>query len=201
VKVFFTADEHYGHENARTGWGDPAKARPFVSLENMREELIARHNAVVGKGDEVWHLGDMFWRTLSGLDAAEIVLRLNGKHCYVLGNHEERMRNVNKYSYPYRCFQEVNERWQMHLPSSLLTHSASEPASKPAHRLIILDHYAGRVWAGSHRGSWQLHGHSHGMLCDIGLLQMDVGVDCNNFAPVSLEQVSAFMRKRELGAC
>lgn len=195
MNIFFTADEHHGHENARIGWGKAAQARPFGSLEEMTEGLIERHNAVVKKGDEVWHLGDMFWRTLTPVQAADIVCRLNGSHCYVLGNHEELMREHEPYRTVHKKFQEVNVRHELLIPHSTLT-TASEPVPKRSNLHIVLDHYAGRVWNRCHHGSWQLHGHSHGMLPDAGLLQMDVGVDCNGFAPVSLEQVRAFMSEK-----
>ena len=53
---------------------------------------------------------------------------------------------------------------------------------------IVLCHYAMRVWNASHYGAWQLYGHSHGTLPPIGK-QYDVGVDNNNFAPISFEEL------------
>jgi calcineurin-like phosphoesterase family protein len=186
MNIFFTADEHHGHESARAGWGDPAKARPFASLDDMTEGLIGRHNAV-------FHLGDMFWRTLDPARAHRILSRLNGAHYYVWGNHEEVMR-----SSPYlrALFTGICERRELRLRSDLPALRADEFRPMAAELLVVLDHYAGRVWNGAHRGSWQLHGHSHGSLPDLGLLQMDVGVDCNGFAPVSLERVAEYMRGR-----
>lgn len=34
---WFTSDEHIHHCNAWLGWGKPEKARPFNSLDHMRE--------------------------------------------------------------------------------------------------------------------------------------------------------------------
>jgi calcineurin-like phosphoesterase family protein len=45
-----------------------------------------------------------------------------------------------------------------------------------------------QVWYRSNQGSWHLFGHSHGKLKGIGL-SFDVGVDCTEFTPLSLEQV------------
>lgn len=39
----------------------------------------------------------------------------------------------------------------------------------------------------AHRGSWMLYGHSHGNLTDIGGKTIDVGVDCFDYYPVSLD--------------
>lgn len=60
---------------------------------------------------------------------------------------------------------------------------------------ITMCHYAMRVWHCSHYNSWQLYGHSHGNLEPRGK-QWDVGVDNNNFYPLSFEQVKEIMNKR-----
>ena len=59
-------------------------------------------------------------------------------------------------------------------------------------QLIVLCHYAMRVWNKSHYNSWQLYGHSHGNLPPLGK-QMDVGVDTHDFYPYSFEEVKALM--------
>lgn len=60
---------------------------------------------------------------------------------------------------------------------------------------VVADHYSGRVWDKSHKGSWLLWGHSHGELSDYGL-SFDVGVDCWNFKPLSMEDVAKEMKKK-----
>ena len=62
---------------------------------------------------------------------------------------------------------------------------ADAPSGK---QLIVLCHYAFRVWRNAHHGSWHLYGHSHGSLPSAGR-SMDVGVDCHDFSPISYEQV------------
>ena len=76
---FFTSDEHYGHRRII----DFCK-RPFADIYEMREALIAAHNAKVGRGDITFHLGDIFWRTMSVDEAMYIMSRLNGQHKLVL---------------------------------------------------------------------------------------------------------------------
>ena len=73
MKVLFTADLHFGHENCIIFDG-----RPFASVEEMDEELIRRWNAKVDKGDLVYVLGDMIWKSLNG-EAHELIRRLNGQ--------------------------------------------------------------------------------------------------------------------------
>jgi calcineurin-like phosphoesterase family protein len=45
-----------------------------------------------------------------------------------------------------------------------------------------------RVWNKSHYGSIMLHGHSHGSLPGTNQ-SLDVGVDCWDYTPVTLEQI------------
>jgi len=61
---------------------------------------------------------------------------------------------------------------------------------------VVALHYAMRTWPQSHYGSWQVFGHSHGNLPPIGL-QWDVGVDNNNFYPVSFDELKIIMEKRK----
>lgn len=176
-KVFFTSDEHYGHRNIIKFCN-----RPFTDLDDMREGLIARHNERVAPGDTVYHLGDMFWRTTKQQDASNILARLNGNHVYVRGNHEELFDQAEFYL-RFR-FDSVHERLY-------ITPDGGPKAG------VVLDHFAGRVWHKSDKGSWQLYGHSHGELPeDHNLLSFDVGVDANNWYPVSLTQVAERMHKK-----
>ena len=59
---------------------------------------------------------------------------------------------------------------------------------------IALCHYAMRVWNKSHFNAWQLYGHSHAMLSPVGK-QFDVGIDNNNYNPVSFEELRKIMDK------
>lgn len=60
---------------------------------------------------------------------------------------------------------------------------------------ITLCHYAMRVWPRSHYQTWHLYGHSHGSLPSIGKSH-DVGVDNNNFTPVSFLQICEIMKNK-----
>lgn len=176
---WFTSDEHHGHRNALTGWLDRATGvstqppRPWSTLEDMTEGIIDRHNSVVKRGDNIFHLGDMFWRTLDVDKAIEIMGRLNGQHFYILGNHEELMEEAGRSQTIRQQFVWVRDYAKI----------------KPFKGLsVVLSHYAHRVWDGSHKGTYHAYGHSHGAIPNFGR-SMDVGVDCNDFYPVSLDQL------------
>jgi calcineurin-like phosphoesterase family protein len=59
-------------------------------------------------------------------------------------------------------------------------------------QVIVLCHYSMQVWERSNHGSWHLFGHTHGKLKGVGM-SFDVGVDCTDFVPLSLDQVAEKM--------
>ena len=181
TQTWFTSDEHLGHQNI-IKFCD----RPFASLDEMTEKLVQNHNEVVGEHDNVYHVGDMFWRTFGLENAINLVRkRLNGNHFYVLGNHEELMLGTHP---------------QCQILRESFVWVAERELIKPRKGVkIVLDHYAGRVWQGSGGGSIQLYGHSHGEIEQTPYgKSMDVGVDANGYYPVSLDTVLEIMEKRSL---
>ena len=60
--------------------------RPYANAVEMNEDMITKWNAVVGKDDVVWHLGDFCFGCKEHVK--EIVPRLNGRINLVLGNHD-----------------------------------------------------------------------------------------------------------------
>jgi calcineurin-like phosphoesterase family protein len=168
--IWFTSDEHYGHRNIIDFCN-----RPFVDTDDMRESLIDNHNSIVKKGDRVYHLGDMFWRTVPLTECLSTVKRLNGQHFYIYGNHEEAFKSP----FVRNAFIWCRDLENLHIDG---------------YPNIMLCHYAMRTWNGSHKGSYQLYGHTHGELPPDGSLSCDVGVDAWNYKPVSLEQVEEKMK-------
>jgi len=63
---------------------------------------------------------------------------------------------------------------------------------------ISLMHYPMMSWPKSRNGSLHLHGHIHSKgdynleQREAGILRYDVGVDANNYCPVSIEQIKYF---------
>ena len=57
-------------------------------------------------------------------------------------------------------------------------------------RPVVLSHYPLLRWDRMHYGSFMLHGHVHGTLpFDPNVKRYDVGVDSNNFEPISFEEI------------
>lgn len=172
MTVFFSSDTHYGHAKIVK-----LAERPFADIEAMDEAMIAKWNSVVQPGDLVYHLGDFSFHKPAR--ATSIASRLQGQKYLVWGNHDGKR---------YRKESEFLAQWLWCKDLAEIDVQGQK---------IVLCHYAMKVWNKSHHGSWQLYGHSHGSLPDDpNALQLDVGVDCWDFTPVSFEQVAARMAKK-----
>lgn len=168
MNIFFTSDTHYAHAKIIEYCN-----RPFKDVQEMDEELISRHNSKVKPADTVYHLGDFaLVKDISLIKG--YVQKLNGQIHLIRGNHDDKREKG------LRGFADVKHYKEITI----------------GEQKIILMHYAMKVWNKSHYGSWQLHGHSHGSLPrDYTMKQLDVGVDCWNYAPISFEEVSEEMKK------
>lgn len=65
---------------------------------------------------------------------------------------------------------------------------------------FVLFHYPLEEWNKFYRGAYQLHGHQHNNSLynyenlQKGLRRYDVGVDANNFKPVSIDEIIKFLK-------
>jgi calcineurin-like phosphoesterase family protein len=83
METFFISDTHFGHKNI-IKFDGTKDYRPFATIEEHDAELIRRWNSVVGKRDNVFHLGDFCFSRKN----IEIAAQLNGVKRLVLGNHD-----------------------------------------------------------------------------------------------------------------
>lgn len=142
--------------------------RPFQDEFEMNEVIIKNSNSVVKGGDTVVHAGDLTLLKDRKKIQLEIIDRLNGNHIFLKGSHD--------YWLPRNKSIQI---WEKMIEGVY----------------VVVCHYAMRTWARSHYNSWQLYGHSHGRLEPVGK-SWDVGVDNNNFYPVSFEQIKEIMKNR-----
>lgn len=169
---FVTADLHFGHVGILKH-----TTRNFASVEEMDRVLIERWNAKVKSGAIVYVLGDVsFYRP----DKTRIILgQLNGTLRVVRGNHDK--KHTRK---------PLDERCDW-----VRDYYESKTASGVR---VCMFHYPLLTWNGSYRGSWHLHGHSHGNLAEFGGRRLDIGVDCHpNLEPFSYDEVYDFMATRK----
>ena len=159
--IYFTADQHYSHRKIIEYCN-----RPFTSIKEMDETLIANHNEIVKSDDTVIHAGDF---TLAKKHIAQnYISRLSGRHIFIGGSHDYWLGK----KHPLQILELTVEKQH-----------------------IVACHYCLRTWARSHFNSWHVYGHSHGNLQPIGK-SWDVGVDNNNFYPVSFERLSEIMKSQ-----
>lgn len=179
MTVFFTADTHFGH--ALMVASSRRCPRPWDTVEEMTEGLVANWNTVVSWKDTVYHLGDVSF--LKSGQTLEVLKRLNGFIHLVRGNHD---------GMSAQClgeFESVSDIKEIRVEGQKL----------------ILCHYALMTWNKMHEGSWMLHGHSHGALrVDETKCRMDVGVDARalpgrpeTYAPIPFEYVKMVMDAKQ----
>lgn len=209
MKTFFTSDTHFGHANIiryakrpqlrpgdevtvgkETMWFSKKVASERAT--EMDKFLIDRHNSVVTDTDDIYHNGDFCFGT--GQDALNYLNRLNFYRFYFIwGNHDKAMQDVWKIKTGPVCAEQT--KYADLLNRLYFIGNMKEVTF--GDKSIILNHYAMRVWNRSHHGAWHLYGHSHGSLPDDPHSRsFDVGVDCHDYYPITLEQVGKIMDKK-----
>lgn len=165
--TYFTADTHFYHE-AMIRYCN----RPFSTVFEMNETLIANWNKVVDDTDKIYILGD-FALKCSISSCKDILYNLKGKKYFVLGDHDKQIWKCKEY------FEEISPLMKITVDNIPIT----------------LCHYALRTWWKSHYNAWSCYAHSHSCLEPIGK-SWDVGVDNNKFTPISFEQLREIMKTR-----
>ncbi len=169
MAIFFTSDTHFGHEAIIH-----LCKRPFGSVKEMNETLIARWNETVAPGDTVYHLGDFCHRNAHAV--SEYRRELNGTIRLILGNHDV-LSEADRAQ-----FETISQMEQI----------------RPDGYELFLCHYPMRDWDRCWRGAWHLFGHVHGRLDHAPHgYSLDVGVDSHDFRPWSLEEIASVMDTRE----
>ena len=183
--IWFISDTHFGHENFLTFRREGGeRIRPFSSLKEMDETMIARWNERVAENDIVYHLGDVaMGDRVTVLDA--IMPRLKGRKRLVLGNHDTAEMGVYR-----KHFQKITS-WR----------SFDEDLCGPG-RSFVACHYP------LHESSFRLpgdygidgarfcvHGHIHERVINHPCY-FNVCVEQTNYAPVSLQEILTMMEKR-----
>ena len=180
-EIFFTADTHFGHANIID-----FNRRPFTSPEEMEDRIIRNINSDVPPGGTLILAGD-FTCHANKEKVRELRNRIHCKNIhFVKGNHDK------DYSQDH-IFTSVSDRLEL----------------KTDYGLFIVSHFPMVEWEAAHYGSVHLHGHIHTTGeynqenlhkkyidrfqyghkpkdPDLPLRIYDVGVDANNYRPVSL---------------
>ena len=130
---FYISDTHFGHGNILH-----FDNRPFNSVEEMEEVMVKRWNAVVGKGDTVYILGDFCWKKEP--EWIRILNRLNGGKVLIVGNHD-----LHGSATLRKMFQDIKEYKEI-----------SDNGRK-----VVLCHYPIPCFKNHFYGWFHLYGHVH----------------------------------------
>ena len=212
-KVAITSDTHFNHGNIinycdrfdfvsedekefiireRNSGGRPKVSH--AAIDKMNTSLIANWNSVITKDMDVIHCGDIAWMKEYS-QIMELYSKLNFRNLYVVsGNHDDALWKFNgRRGYRHELIRDVKE--------VKVFDSCMEMNVNGQH--IFFSHYANRVWPDSHRGSWNLYGHTHnGLYDDPYLLSMDVGVDSakhllGSYRPFLFNEIQDIMKKKK----
>lgn len=181
--IWFTSDTHFCHDNIIRFCG-----RPYSDVKEMNKALVDKWNKMIKPDDIVYHLGDFCFGGSSNWEW--VIKHLNGHIHLIVGNHD--VKNLRQGYMQY--FESVSFQKQIIIEG----------------RAIYLNHYPFLTYGGIYRKDsdkvWQLFGHVHsknGMTGqDSGRLQYllptqyDVGVDNNDFMPVSWKEVKATIERQ-----
>lgn len=214
--IYFFSDPHYDHVNICRGtskWvgrdgSSHKQTRDFDTLEEMNDKIVNGVNSVVRENDELWCLGDWSFNGMHNIWEFRKRIKCKTVHL-VFGNHDEHIEHNRSFVIPVgdrgnyeHLFEErmgTTESQRTIMLRHLFKSTSYYRELKTKNYHIILSHYAMRVWNKSHRGSIQLHGHSHGTLKGYEEFKtMDVGIDTTkNYTPYSLETILEIMSQRK----
>ena len=144
----YISDQHFFSQKVM----EKMDKRPFSSVEEMNEYMIAQWNDTVRGGGQIYVLGDMFdWNFVGSADPINKVLhRLRGKIHLICGNHDASWLNrpgIDRDRFTWiDCMREIED----------------------GPRKVIMNHFPMPVFGGNHlylkNGEpmiWALYGHVH----------------------------------------
>lgn len=165
----YTSDLHLDHYKIME-----YEKRPFKSIEDMNESIIANWNAKVKKGDDVYIIGDFAF--CDGKRANHFLSLLSGNKFLIVGNHDSFLDDKEFDRSKFIWIKQYAE-------------------IKDSGKNLILFHYPIAVWDRKQYGSVHLFGHIHSNTAEHHPLahqepnSYNVGVDVRDFAPVSLQEL------------
>jgi calcineurin-like phosphoesterase family protein len=161
--IYFTADQHYYHENIMK-----YSHRPFYTINDMNMTITKNWNNTIKPNDEVYILGDFAFTTTENTN--ELLKNLNGRKYLIKGNHD-RFLSDNKFDRTQFIW--VKDYYIL----------------KYREQKIVLFHYPIYEWDCAFHGSIHLYGHVHNNEQMDRKNAFNVGVDVNNFTPISIEDI------------
>jgi calcineurin-like phosphoesterase family protein len=185
TNVLFWSDTHFGH--ACEHWPVPLwQNRGFTSVQEHDETLISRWNEKVTNESIVFHLGDFMFGMDGEKRFVDTIRRLNFKTLYVMpGNHNTGWRHNAANT----------TDGTVDIDGKLVVFTPNYLEAIVQNQSIAMSHYALCSWNGQGKGSWMLHGHSHGSLHRGTMKHLyeartrDLGVECYS-SPATFDELN-----------
>lgn len=182
--LWFTSDTHFNHKNILQ-----FTSRPWETIEEHDDALVKNWNDVIGIDDTVFHLGDFCFGNPQKV--AEVRERLNGNIILIRGNHDD--KNLQRSL--WTLFDEVLYQARIQVDG----------------RAVYLNHFPFLCFAHGNPLTYRdwavnLFGHVHSghgsksedvqRLDNLLPTQYDVGVDNNDYRPISWKEVIEKINKQ-----
>jgi len=185
-KLYFTSDPHLHHKNIIEYCN-----RPYNDIIVHDTSLILNWNNKVPKDADVIVGGDFIF-TSSLEHLKDLVNTLNGTIHLILGNHDYRNRldrNSVKEIFSGRVY-------------DVATLEVDDDELEDGKMTLFISHYPHMFWQ---RNTVHLHGHVHSgpnstasEVVPFHPYRYDIGVDNNNYEPISYHELKVILTKRQL---
>ena len=176
--VWFTSDTHFNHQKILEFC-----KRPFENINEHDQKLIENWNSVISPDDTVFHLGDFCFGNPQKVQ--EIRKQLNGHIYLIKGNHDDKNLQASLYPLFEECLYQARiligkqTIYLNHFPFLCFAHGNIE-TYKDSYSIQLFGH----IHSGPNSTSQDTSRSSI-----LYPTQYDVGVDNNNYFPISWKQV------------
>ena len=167
--IYYFGDGHLGHVNVIKH-----DERPFSSIGENDKTLIKNYNSVVNDNDDVYIVGDLFFR--NNYNVEDILKKLKGKKHLIVGNHDTKwMKQIDLSKY----FVEIDKMTTV----------------KDNNRTVVICHYPLAEWDGYFRGTYHVYAHIHNNINETYNFMktreraLNCGCMINGYRPVTLDEL------------
>ena len=182
MKDYFSADWHLGHAN-------------ILKFDKRNFKIIEEHDLFMVKmciktlkaGDNFYYVGDFSLTSPQKTESYLNAIKLSGANLFFIKGNHDKKDNINLFK-KHGVF------------------LGEKKTIKINDKVIVLDHFANRVWDRSHHGSYHLYGHSHDSLDKHGNewgRSMDCGIMSalrikGEYGLFSFEDIDDILSKRQI---
>lgn len=199
--IFLSSDHHIYHTRIIE-----YSNRPFSTVEDMNEALVYNWNTIVSPKDTVYCLGDF---SMAFRPVETFTPRLMGKKYLVPGNHDfchsyhKKSRNPENQA---KWVQKYVDCGWIVLPEKTTLEVPGLATFNLCHHPYSFDNFSTeqqyddkyKAWRPVDDGNILLCGHVHNSWhtkkTNKGTLMINVGVDMNNYRPISMSQIEDLIK-------